>query len=153
MDKAIVTAFMVIIGVVIATFVFNAVYPAVIQSSDALLNMNGRVNERLKSQIKIVHATGELDKNGQWQDTNGNGKFDVFIWVKNVGSLRVAAVSKSDVFFGQEGNFVRIPYKDDAGGLYPQWEGQDLEDHDSLYFYPFVRQVLREGGPAEWPHQ
>jgi hypothetical protein len=58
--------------------------------------MQGRIDERLKSQIQIIHAVKSGDA--------------VLIWVKNIGSLRIAAVEASDLFFGPEGNFTRVPY-------------------------------------------
>lgn len=122
MDKAITTTFLAIASVVAAVLVFNALYPAVVQGSTAMTAMQDRVSERLKSQVDIIHAAGELDQNGAWQDTNGDGDFDVFIWVKNVGSLRISAISRIDLFFGPEGNFARIPYIDEASGSYPRWE-------------------------------
>lgn len=124
MDKVITTTFMIIISIVLTLMVSNAVIPAVQSSRDALVNMSGRLDERLKSQITVIHATGELDSNAAWQDTNGDGRFDVFVWVKNVGSLRIASVESIDVMFGPEGNFVRIPSKDQAGGTFPYWEWQ-----------------------------
>ena len=109
MDKAITTTFMVIASVVCAVLVFNAIYPVVIQSSDAMTNMTLRVNDRLKSQVEIIHVTGEVDD------------YEAFVWVKNIGSLRIAAVERCDVFFGPAGNFDRIPHEDYAGGEKPYW--------------------------------
>ena len=99
MDKAIITAFMVIAGVVVAILVFNTVFPAVLQSSDALASMEGRIDERMKSQIDIIHAAESAD----YTDV-------ALVWVKNVGSLSINAVERCDIFFGPEGNFARIPY-------------------------------------------
>jgi archaellum component FlaG (FlaF/FlaG flagellin family) len=102
LDKAITTAFMVIASVVCAVLVFNVVYPAVIKSSDAMISMKSRVDERLKSQIEIIHAAKSAD--------------DVaLVWVKNVGSLRIVSVESCDVFFGKIGEFYRIPYGDGEG--------------------------------------
>ncbi|MBK9613759.1 hypothetical protein [Candidatus Amarobacter glycogenicus] len=42
---------------------------------------------------------GELDSSSWWQDTNGDGDFDVFAWVKNVGETRIVALEQTDVFF------------------------------------------------------
>ncbi len=121
MDKAITTAFMIIVSVVVSVMVFNAVYPAVVQGSASLTSMQSRVDERMKSQVEIIHVAGELDSAGNWQDSNGDGYFSTLIWAKNLGSLRISAVSEVDVFFGPEGNFVRIPYETDAGGSFPYW--------------------------------
>lgn len=117
MDKAITTAFMVIVSVVCAVLVFKAIYPAVIQSSHALVSMRSRVDERLKTQIEIIHATGNSS--------------NAFVWVKNVGSLRIRPVERCDVFFGPEGNFSRIPHEDNAGGSKPYWNyGVEASDSE-----------------------
>ena len=122
MDKAITTTFMIIASIITSVMVFNAVFPAIARSRDTLVTMRGRLDERMTSQIEIVHATGELNHNAAWQDTNSDGNFDVIVWVKNVGDVRLPAVEKIDVFFGPEGNFARIPYSAEAEGTYPNWE-------------------------------
>ena len=122
MDKAITTTFMIIASIITTIMVFNAVFPAIARSRDTLVTMRGRMDERIKSQIEIVHASGELNHNAAWQDTNSDGNFDVFVWVKNIGAVRIPAVEKIDVFFGPEGNFARIPYQPEAAGAYPNWE-------------------------------
>jgi archaellum component FlaG (FlaF/FlaG flagellin family) len=121
MDKAITTTFLIIISMVMAIFLFNSVYPAVIESGDAMNNLTDRTEQQLKSQIGIIHAVGELDKDGWWQDINNNGSFDVLVWVKNIGATRIVPLEKSDIFFGPEGNFVRIPHQSEAGGTFPYW--------------------------------
>ena len=112
---------MVIISVISSIVVFNAVYPAIVQSSDAMVDMQSRLDDRLKSQVQVIHAIGELNSSSAWQDMNGDGDFDVVIWVKNVGSKRVSAIERTDVFFGPEGNFTRIAHQNTAGGSYPYW--------------------------------
>ena len=112
MDKAMTTVFMIIASVVCAILVFNSLYPAVIRSSDAMTAMTVRVDDRLKSQIEIIHATGKAGSNA-------------FVWVKNVGSLRIAAVERCDVFFGPEGDFDRIPH----GSGNPYWT-YEVENDD-----------------------
>jgi hypothetical protein len=124
MDKAITTVFLIVISMVLAMMLFNAAYPAISDSSSALLSMAERADDRYSSQVKIIHAAGELDSDGWWQDTNGNGYFETFVWVKNVGATRVIALDQIDVFFGPEGNFSRIPHQSDAGGSYPYWDWQ-----------------------------
>jgi archaellum component FlaF (FlaF/FlaG flagellin family) len=104
LDKVIVTALLVIGGVVSAMLVFNSIYPTLGQTSDAFTSMENRVNDQLKTEIKIVYGA---QSNGAVQ-----------IWVKNIGSLRITALEASDVFFGPEGNFARIPY----GVGTPHWE-------------------------------
>ena len=121
MEKTIVTAMLILAGVVCAVLIFNAVFPAIGQSSAAVASMTDTVSDRVRSQVEIIHTTGELDVDGVFQDTNGDGYFNVFVWVKNVGSSRIMAIGKSDVFFGEVGDFDRIPYVNDAGGSLPSW--------------------------------
>lgn len=109
MDKAITTALLVIAGVICIVFVFNSVYPAVSRSSQAMVSMSEKINDRMKSRINVVHAA------------NSANRCDVYIWVKNVGSTRITNIEESDMFFGQEGEFARISYVDDAGENYPRW--------------------------------
>ena len=111
MDKVIVTAFLVIAGVITAVAVFNTVYPAAIQSGDAMTQRGRRIEERLKSQIEIIHATADGS--------------NALVWVKNLGSLRISAIEGCDVFFGPEGDFSRIPYGQGAGNPYWTWKVED----------------------------
>lgn len=115
---------LIVISMIAALMLFNVVYPAVMQGGSAITSMAGRIDEQMQNQIVVIHAAGELDKTGWWQDANGNGDFEVFVWVKNVGSLRITALDRMDVFFGPDGNFSRIPYQTDAGGSYPYWTAQ-----------------------------
>jgi archaellum component FlaG (FlaF/FlaG flagellin family) len=123
-DKTIVTAMLIIIGMIMAVALFNAAYPAIISGGDAMANMANRADDRLRSQVEIIHAAGELNSSGWWQDTNSNGYFDAFVWVKNVGSTRIVALESTDVFFGPEGNFARISHEGNAHGAYPNWSWQ-----------------------------
>lgn len=113
MDKAMTTVFMIIASVVCSILVFNSLYPAVIRSADAMTNMTIRVDDRLKSQIEIIHATGDAASD------------EAYVWVKNIGSLRIIPVERCDIFFGPEGNFARIPY----GSGDPYWT-YEVENDD-----------------------
>ncbi len=106
MDKTIVTALLIIAGVVSAIFVFNAIFPAIQQSGDAMNNMERRIDERMQSQVEIIHAT-----------RSGN---TAVIWLKNVGTLKIAPPEACDLFFGPDNNFTRIGYGASAGS--PYWE-------------------------------
>jgi len=118
-DKAITTALLIIAGVVCMIFIFNSVYPMVNHSSQAMVSMAEQVDERMKSRINIVHGTSTANRT------------EVYLWVKNVGTQRIVNIDDCDLFFGQEDNFERIPYADDAGGAYPQWD-YEIEN-DSLW--------------------
>jgi len=108
-EKAITTALLIIAGVVCMIFVFNSVYPMVNSSSQAMTSMAETVDERMKSRINIVHAA------------NSANHTSVYLWIKNVGTQRIVSVEDSDLFFGQEDSFNRIPYVDEAPASYPQW--------------------------------
>lgn len=116
MDKVITTALLILAGVVCTVFIFNSVFPMVNRSSQAMVSMGETIDDRMKSRISIVHAA-----------PNSSDRKTVYIWVKNVGSSRIDSVEESDVFFGQEDDFWRIPYVEDAGGAYPQWDW-DIEN-------------------------
>lgn len=123
MDKAITTSLFIAVGIMMALMLFNVAYPAAIEGSDAIASMSYRMTERMRTQIMVIHAVGELDSDGTWQDINGNGLFDVTIWVKNVGQTRINPIDAIDVFFGPEGNFGRVPNTAFADGNYPRWTG------------------------------
>jgi hypothetical protein len=104
LDKIIVTALLMTAGVIMAIALFNAMYPAINQGNDAITNMQYRISDQMKTQINILHAAA------------AGGV--VTIWVKNTGDARIVGLGSSDLFFGPEGNFVRIPY----GTGSPHWE-------------------------------
>ena len=109
MDKAITTALLIVAGIICMMFVFNSVYPMVNRSSQAMVSMADTIDDRMKSRINIVHAANTANRTA------------VYLWVKNIGKSRIVAIEESDIFFGQDTDFSRIPYVDDAGGSYPRW--------------------------------
>jgi hypothetical protein len=118
MDKAITTAMFIVIGMVLATLLFNAAYPAIVEGGEAIASMANRASVQMDTQIRVIHAAAEIDSSGWWQNTNGNSEFEVFVWVKNVGESRIVDLNNLDIFFGPEGNFTRLPY---GGTNYPYW--------------------------------
>ena len=106
MDKVVVTALLLVAGVISAVFVFNSLFPIITQSSDAMVSMERRADDRLKTQIQIIHASANITDS------------TVVVWVKNVGSTRILAPEGSDLFFGPQGDFVRLPY----GTGTPSWQ-------------------------------
>lgn len=123
MDKAITTSLFIAIGIIMSLMLFNVTYPATVEGTNAIAGMSDRIEQRMRSQVKIIHTSGELDAAGNWNDVNGNGLFEVSIWVKNVGETRIFPLESLDIFFGPEGNFSRIPYEGNAAGAYPRWTG------------------------------
>ena len=84
MEKVIATTLMVIASVVAAMALINAVLPALGKSSSALATANKKAAERIRTDIDVVHATG---------DTSGT----ITVWVKNVGDQVIRSVKDSDV--------------------------------------------------------
>ncbi|MFC1869712.1 hypothetical protein ACFLYE_00400 [Chloroflexota bacterium] len=115
MDKAITTTLLILAGVVCMIFVFNSVYPMINRSSQAMVSMSEKIDDRMKSRISIVHAANTADR------------LTVYVWVKNIGSSRILSIEESDVFFGPSDNFSRISHVGDAGASYPSW-AYDLEN-------------------------
>lgn len=109
MDKAISTALLTVAGIIAMLAVFNAVLPAINRTSGAVITASGVVDERIQTDISIVHATGK------------SGAATAYVWVKNVGAANVEAIDKLDVFFGPQGDFQRIP-QGSVGCTAPCWE-------------------------------
>ena len=98
-----------IAAVVGITAVINSVIPAISRAGGALVESADVADERLSTRIKIIHATG--------QDT----ETEADAWVKNTGAVRIVAVDKTDVFFGPDTDFQRIPYGGPSCSA-PCWE-------------------------------
>lgn len=122
MDKVLTTILLIIASVVCVVMVLNAVYPATNISSSALSSVSASLSDRIRSQATIIHVAGELDSSGAWQDTNSDGDFDIFIWVKNVGTTTIINVENSDIFIGSQGEWDSVPHEDYAGGSLPSWD-------------------------------
>ena len=111
-----------IAGVAAAGAILNAIFPVVSRSTNAVVTASAAVDDRLKSDISVVHAVGELDSGGSFSDTNSNAKFDIFLWVKNVGDTRIFSVDETDLFLGPKGNFTRIPHETEvSASTFPRW--------------------------------
>ena len=104
MDKIVVTALLLVAGVISSVFLFNSLFPVITQSTDAMVSMERRADDRLKSQVQIIHEA--------------RADSVVVVWAKNVGSVRIIGVNSSDLFFGPQGNFARIPYGEGT----PSWQ-------------------------------
>ncbi len=96
-------------AIVAIVAVVNAVLPSVSRTSGALVSASGVVEDRIASQIDIVHATG------------ANGSPDAKIWAKNIGASTIDPMERADVFFGPADDFQRIP-QGTAGCTAPCWE-------------------------------
>jgi flagellar protein FlaG len=105
--------------VVAIVAVVNSILPAVSRTNSSMVLSSDVVNDRIATQLEIIHATGV--------DTATQAD----VWVKNVGSSQIGPIDGTDVFFGPESNFTRIPYGGASCGA-PCWE------------------YALEGGATEW---
>jgi archaellum component FlaF (FlaF/FlaG flagellin family) len=107
MDKVIATILLVVASTICCVVVFNAMYPAITSSGDALVAQSSAIGDRVKSKIEIINVSDESN--------------NVYVWVKNVGVIRIEGLERTDVFFGPDGNFQRIPYGA-SGSVKPYWD-------------------------------
>lgn len=107
MDKVIVTVLLTVGGVVAALAVFNGFYPAIIESSGAVTSATSKVSDRIGSRIDIIQVA--------------DNSTAVDAWVKNIGTVNIDSVERSDVFYGPEDNFSRVTY---GGDTPPYWDYQ-----------------------------
>ena len=98
MQGVISTALLLIASVIAATALINAVLPAANKSSGALLMANSVAADRIKTDIEIVHASGN--------DTSNK----ITLWVKNIGTKNIAPISASDVILTTPSDVLRLPY-------------------------------------------
>jgi archaeal flagellar protein FlaG len=105
-DKVLVTLLLIIGGIVCCMVVINAIFPAITQSTGAIADASSKIDDRIRCKVAIIEMSD-----------SGN---DVYVWIKNIGASRIGGISSSDIFFGPEGNFSRIPY-DQTGANKPCW--------------------------------
>lgn len=86
--------------------------PALSRTNSSVVMSSDVVNDRISSQLEIIHATG-VDAATQAD-----------AWIKNVGASRLSAIDSTDVFFGPETDFDRIPFGGTVGTgcTAPCWE-------------------------------
>ena len=88
----------IIASVIAAVAVMNAVIPAVGRGSSAILQSSAGASSRIKTDIRIVFATGDT------------GSDQITFWIKNVGLERIKAIDQSDLFLNTPTAVKRIPY-------------------------------------------
>jgi len=104
-DKVIVTILLTIGGVVASLAVFNGFYPAIMESSGAVTSATSKVSNRIECRIDIIQVS---DNSAQ-----------VDAWVKNIGTVNIDSIERSDIFYGPEGDFSRVAY---GGSTPPYWD-------------------------------
>jgi len=97
-EKAITSGLLIMASVVAAIALINAVIPALGKSSSALVTANAAASDRIKTDIEIIHATG---------DTSAK---TVTIWVKNIGYTSIKDITASDIFLDTPSSVSRLSY-------------------------------------------
>ncbi len=98
MEKAITSGLLIIASVVAAVALINAVIPALGKSSGALVTANANASDRIKTDIEIVHVTGDTVTKV------------VTIWVKNIGFTNIDDITASDIFLDTPSSLSRLSY-------------------------------------------
>ena len=98
MGSSITAAMLVIASIIASLAVINAVLPATGKSASALVTANKIASERIKTDIAIVHASGNAAND------------QVTVWVKNIGTQIIRPVNSSDVILTTPTSVIRLPY-------------------------------------------
>lgn len=97
MDKVITTAILSIAAVLAAVMVINAMLPALGESGSSVLSSSTAASEIIKTDTEIV-VVATLST-------------EIYVWVKNVGSLDITEIDSMDVFLEVVGTgFTRMTY-------------------------------------------
>lgn len=107
------SAIIMIASVICAATFAAAVFPAIIGASAPVIASTDTLNDRIQTDIKIIHEANNADGS------------EGYIWVKNVGNNRIHSnlIEDSDLFFGEEGDFMRIAYNGTIATS-PSWNYQ-----------------------------
>ncbi|PKB78831.1 MAG: hypothetical protein BZY88_16450 [SAR202 cluster bacterium Io17-Chloro-G9] len=100
MEKAITTSLLIIASIVAAMALINAVIPAMGKSASALATANSTTADRIRTDIEIIHATGDDSANV------------ITVWVKNVGTKKISTITSSDIILTKPSSVASLPYVD-----------------------------------------
>lgn len=109
--ETITVAIITIASVICAAGFVAAVFPSILASSAPILSATNELNDRIETDISIIHEAVDP----------GNSK--TYVWVKSLGTNRFSdnLIESSDIFFGEQNNFMRIPYNS-SGAISPSWK-------------------------------
>lgn len=114
-------AILTIASVICATAFVAAVYPPILGASAPVIRTVDNLGDRITTDIKIIHEAYDSEEN------------ETYIWIKNVGTQQLSGnvIENSDIFFGEEGNFIRLAYNESGGS------------HNWNY-------IIENGGDSRW---
>jgi archaellum component FlaF (FlaF/FlaG flagellin family) len=106
MAESVITVSLITIACVIcATMLIAAIYPAMNRASSSVTATTDQLGDRIETSIEIIEKA---------KDSSDSSK--CYVWVKNIGSSRIAKIDTSDIFFGETGAFQRLTYSDPLSG-------------------------------------
>jgi archaeal flagellar protein FlaG len=96
-SETIVSALFLISAVVAAGVLINSVFPIISRTSETFGSVSHSTDIQMRTDVKIVN-------------TYANKTSGATIWLKNVGSARIASsdLDQSDIFIGTPGDFERF---------------------------------------------
>jgi len=109
MVESAITLSIVTIGCVIfATVLVTAIYPAMNRAASSAVSTTVKLGERIETSVEIVAEANETPYK--------------YVWVKNTGASQLAPseIERSDIIFGETGNFQRLFYDADLSSA-PCW--------------------------------
>ncbi len=109
MAESAISVTIITIGCVIcATVLVTALYPAMYGAAASAVATTVKLGERIETSVEIIAETNESTYE--------------YVWVKNTGSSQIAPsqIERSDIFFGETGNFQRFLYDSDLSPA-PCW--------------------------------
>ena len=98
MSQAITTSLLIIASIVAAMALINSVIPAMGKSASALAMANSTTADRIRTDIEIIHATGDDSANV------------ITVWVKNVGTKKIVPINDSDIILTTPTTAASLPY-------------------------------------------
>lgn len=117
------TAMFLITSIIAAGVLINAIFPVVYTMAGTFASSSHDSDQRMRTDFRVV--TTYCNVNGE-----------ATIWMKNIGSSNLpnSEIMKSDLFFGEVGNFSRMTYNATLAGPKP-WYYQ-VEDNTNAYWDP-----------------
>ena len=111
MSQAITTSLLIIASIVAAMALINTVIPAMGRSASALATANSTTADRIRTDIEIIHATG---------DDSGDV---ITVWVKNVGTKEIIPINDSDIILTTPTTVASLTYVSGcSSGSAPCWD-------------------------------
>lgn len=86
MDKVITTVLLTISAVIAAAMVGSSAFQMLARGTSAMSVASSTMEGRIKTDVAVVHATADQSRN------------QLYVWVKNVGSVPVDAPDHADLF-------------------------------------------------------